>query len=108
MFAAGYRQISMSREAKEENQDTNHIEINDSEIKESNSPPIPEQQSQAPGQADEEPEFAETEPEEEELEVRQVEFNGTTYFVDDNTGSVYDPDTSEVVGTCSGDDITLH
>ena len=66
MFAAGYRQISMSREAKEENQDTNHIEINDSEVKESNSPPIPEQQSQVPGQADEEPEFVETEPEEEE------------------------------------------
>ena len=51
----------MSREAKEENQDTTQIEINDSEEKDGNNPSTPEQDSQALGQADEEPE------EEEEL-----------------------------------------
>ena len=56
----------MSREAKEENQDTTQIEINDSEEKDNNAPSTPDQQSQAPDPADEEPEPAETEPEEEE------------------------------------------
>ncbi|MFL3666993.1 MAG: nucleotide exchange factor GrpE [Verrucomicrobiota bacterium] len=56
----------MSREAKEENQDTTQIEINDSEEKDINSPSIPDQKSQAPEPADEEPEHTETEPEEEE------------------------------------------
>ena len=65
IFAAGYRQTSMSREAKEENQDTTQIEINDSEEKDNNAPSTPDQQSQAPDPADEEPEPAETEPEEE-------------------------------------------
>ena len=46
----------MSREAKEENQDTTQIEINDSEEKDVNNPSIPEQDSQALGQANEEPE----------------------------------------------------
>ena len=53
----------MSREAKEESQDTTQIEINDSEEKDGNNPSTPEQDSQALGQADEEPE----EEEEEEL-----------------------------------------
>ena len=66
IFAAGYRQTSMSREAKEENQDTTQIEINDSEEKDNNAPSTPDQQSQAPDPADEESEPAETEPEEEE------------------------------------------
>ncbi|MDE2641753.1 MAG: nucleotide exchange factor GrpE [Verrucomicrobiota bacterium] len=56
----------MSREAKEENQDTTQIEINDSEDKDNNAPSIPDQKSQAPELADEEPEHTETEPEEEE------------------------------------------
>ncbi len=56
----------MSREAKEENQDTNQIEINDSEEKDNNAPSIPDQQCQADDPADEEPEPGETEPEEEE------------------------------------------
>ena len=56
----------MSREAKEENQDTTQIEINDSEEKDNNAPSTPDQQSQAPDPADEEPEPGETEPEEEE------------------------------------------
>ena len=56
----------MSREAKEENQDTTQIEINDSEEKDNNAPSIPDQKSQAPEPADEEPEHTETEPEEEE------------------------------------------
>ena len=56
----------MSREAKEENQDTTQIEINDSEEKDNNAPSTPDQQSQAPDPADEEPESGETEPEEEE------------------------------------------
>jgi molecular chaperone GrpE len=46
----------MSREAKEENQDTTQIEINDSEEKDGNNPSIPEQDSQALGQTNEEPE----------------------------------------------------
>ena len=56
----------MSREAKEENQDTTQIEINDSEEKDNNAPSIPDQKSQEPEPADEEPEHTETEPEEEE------------------------------------------
>ena len=44
----------MSRETKEENQDTTQIEINDSEEKDNNAPPTPDQQSQAPDPADEE------------------------------------------------------
>ena len=56
----------MSREAKEEHQDTTQIEINDSEDKDNNAPSIPDQKSQAPELADEEPEHTETEPEEEE------------------------------------------
>ena len=52
----------MSREAKEENQDTTHIEISGSEEKDSNSPSSQGQESQA----DEEPETAETKLEEEE------------------------------------------
>ena len=75
IFVAGYRQTSMSREAKEENQDTTQIEINDSEEKDGNNPSTPEQDSQALGQADEEPEEEEEElppPTPEELkELRQ-------------------------------------
>ena len=56
----------MSREAKEENQDTTQIEINDSEEKDNNAPSIPDQKSQEPEPADEEPEHTETEPEEKE------------------------------------------
>ncbi len=44
----------MSRETKEENQDTNQIEINDSEEKDNNAPPTPDQQSQVPDPVDEE------------------------------------------------------
>ncbi len=44
----------MSRETKEENQDTTQIEINDSEEKDNNAPPTPDQQSQVPDPADEE------------------------------------------------------
>lgn len=63
----------MSREAKEEYQDTTHIEINDSEEKDNNSPSIPDEQSQVSGdQAQEESEPAETEPE------RQREFHPPT------------------------------
>ena len=56
----------MSREAKEKNQDTTQIEINDSEEKDNNAPSIPDQQCQAGDPADEEPEPGETESEEEE------------------------------------------
>ena len=59
----------MSREAKEKNQDTTQIEINDSEEKDNNAPPIPDQQYQAGDPADEEPEPGETESEEEEEEL---------------------------------------
>ena len=59
----------MSREAKEENQDTTQIEINDSEEKDNNAPSIPDQQCQAGDPADEEPEPGETESEEEEEEL---------------------------------------
>ena len=59
----------MSREAKEKNQDTTQIEINDSEEKDNNAPSIPDQQCQAGDPADEEPEPGETESEEEEEEL---------------------------------------
>ena len=56
----------MSREAKEENQDTTQIEVNDSKEKENNAPSTPDQKCQTPDPADKELEHTETEPEEEE------------------------------------------
>ena len=56
----------MSSEGKEENQKANHIEITDSEEKDTSTQAEPEQESQAPGQAEGEPEPDEPETEEEE------------------------------------------
>jgi len=56
----------MSSEGKEENQKANHIEITDSEEKDTSTQAEPEQESQAPGQAEGEPEPNEPETEEEE------------------------------------------
>ena len=56
----------MSREAKEENQDTTQIEVNDSKEKENNAPSTPDRKSQTPDPANKELEHTETEPEEEE------------------------------------------
>ena len=56
----------MSREAKEENQDTTQIEVNDSKEKENNAPSTPDQKCQTADPADKELEHTETEPEEEE------------------------------------------
>ena len=56
----------MSSEGKEENQKANHIEITDSEEKDTSTQADPEQESQAPGQAEGEPEPDEPKTEEEE------------------------------------------
>ena len=56
----------MSREAKEENQDTTQIEINDSKEKENNAPSTPDQKCKTPNPANKELEHTETEPEDEE------------------------------------------
>ena len=56
----------MSREAKEENQDTTQIEINDSKEKENNAPSTTDQKCQTPNPANKELEHTETEPEDEE------------------------------------------
>ena len=56
----------MSSEGKEENQKANHIEITDSEEKDTSTQAEPEQESQAPGQAEGEPEPDEPKTEEEE------------------------------------------
>lgn len=34
-----------------------------------------------------------------EMSVVEVEYDGKTYYHDENTDSVYDPETSEIVGT---------
>jgi molecular chaperone GrpE len=56
----------MSREAKEEKQDTTQIEINNSTETDNNAPSTPDQKYQTPDPADEELEHTETETEEEE------------------------------------------
>ena len=47
-----------------------------------------------------EPELDSNEDEdEEEMSVVEIEYDGKTYYHDENTDSVYDPETSEIVGT---------